>query len=296
MLQRFFNGGLMKLLVLGATGLIGYAVFQTLNQCKDFKVTGTVRSEDRKIAFDISIQNKLLSGIDAANESSLTEVFERVKPDQVINCIGYTKHQPYDLMTYMALNSALPYRLVDLCNQFNSRLIHISTDCIFSGRKGNYRESDIPDAVDAYGKSKILGEIYDGNTITLRTSTIGHELLTNYGLLNWFLAQHDSCEGYRNAIFSGLPTVIFAEIIRDLVIPNPQLRGLYHVSSAPINKYDLLTLIAEIYQKKILIKANDEIKINRSLNHQKFSDATGFNPLPWSNLINYMHSSYQKSA
>ncbi len=282
----------MRLLVLGATGLIGHAVFQTLSQCKDFKVTGTVRSEDQNSVFDISIQDQLISGIDVANESILIELFERVKPDQVINCIGYTKHQPYDLMACMALNSALPHRLLNLSNQFNSRLIHISTDCVFSGMRGNYLESDIPDAEDVYGKSKILGEISDGNTITLRTSTIGHELFTNHGLLNWFLAQHDSCEGYRNAIFSGLPTVVFAEIIRDLVIPNPQICGLYHVSAAPINKYDLLTLIAEIYKKKILIKANDEIKIDRSLNSKKFNNATGFNPPPWENLINYMHKSY----
>jgi len=296
MLLHIFNGGLMRLLVLGATGLIGYAVFQTLNQCKDFKVTGTVRSEDQKSAFDISIQNQLLGGIDVANESILTEVFERVKPDQVINCIGYTKHQPNDLMVCMDLNSALPHRLLNLSNQFNSRLIHISTDCVFSGRKGNYQESDIPDAEDIYGKSKILGEIADANSVTLRTSTIGHELFTNHGLLNWFLAQHDSCEGYRNAIFSGLPTIVFAEIIRDLVIPNPQICGLYHVSAAPINKYDLLTLIAEIYKKKILINVNDAIKIDRSLNSQKFKDATGFSPPPWENLINYMHKSYQKSV
>lgn len=285
----------MRLLVLGATGLLGHTVFQTLNQSKDFEVIGTVRSEDQKSAFGISIQSQLLGGIDVANESILTEVFEKVKPDQVINCIGYTKHQPYDSMAHMALNSVLPHRLLDLSNQFNSRLIHISTDCVFSGRRGNYQESDIPDADDVYGRSKILGEVFDSNSITLRTSIIGHELLTNYSLLNWFLAQNDSCEGYRNAIFSGLPTVIFSEIIRDLVIPNAQLTGLFHVSASPINKFDLLTLIAKIYRKKILIKPNDEIKIDRSLNSKKFKDATGFNPPPWENLINYMHKIYQKS-
>lgn len=286
----------MKLLVLGATGLIGHAVFQTLYQCKDFKVTGTVRTRDQKKVFDSSNQDQLIDGVDATNELVMKEIFERVKPDQVINCIGYTKHQPENSMAYKALNSVLPHRLVDLCNQFNSRLIHISTDCVFSGEKGNYQESDIPDAEDVYGKSKIFGEISNGNSITLRTSTIGHELFTNHGLLNWFLAQHGSCEGYRNAIFSGLPTVVFSEIIRDLVIPDSQLCGLYHVSAAPINKYDLLTLIAKIYQKKIEIKVNDDIKIDRSLNHHKFSNQTGFKPLPWENLINYMHSNYQMNV
>ena len=286
----------MRLLVLGATGLLGHAVFETLNQSKDFDVIGTVRSEDQKSAFDISVQAQLLGGIDVANEAILTEIFERVRPDQVINCIGYTKHQPDDSTAYMALNSVLPHRLLDLSNQFNSRLIHISTDCVFSGKRGNYLESDITDADDLYGKSKILGEIFDSNSITLRTSIIGHELLTNYSLLNWFLAQGDDCEGYRNVIFSGLPTVIFAEIIRDLVIPNAQLSGLYHVSASPINKFDLLTLIAKIYKKKILIKANDEIRIDRSLNSKKFKDATGFNSPPWENLISYMYKSYQKSV
>jgi dTDP-4-dehydrorhamnose reductase len=286
----------MRLLVLGATGLLGHTVFQTLMKSKDIDVIGTLRSEDQKSAFDISIQSQLIGGIDVANQSILTEVFDKVRPDQVINCIGYTKHQPASSMLYMALNSVLPHRLLELSNQFNSRLIHISTDCVFSGERGNYQESDIPDADDLYGKSKILGEIFDSNSITLRTSIIGHELLTNYSLLNWFLAQHDSCEGYRNAIFSGLPTVVFAEIIRDLVIPNAHLSGLYHVSASPINKFDLLTLIAKIYQKKILIKANDEIKIDRSLNSKKFKDVTGFSPPPWENLINYMHSSYQMNA
>lgn len=285
----------MRILVLGANGMIGHAIFQTLSQSKDYEVIGTVKSNDQKSAFDVSIQGQLIGGVEASNESILKEVFEKIRPHQVINCVGYTKHRPYDSMAYTALNSVLPHRLLYWCNQFNARLIHISTDCVFSGERGNYEESDIPDASDLYGKSKILGEIFDSNSITLRTSSIGHELLTNYGLLNWFLSKDDSCEGYRNAIFSGLPTVVFAEIIRDFVIPDTELSGLYHVSASPINKFDLLNLIAKTYQKKILIEVNDEIKIDRSLNSQKFKDATGYNPPPWENLIKYMHHSYQMS-
>ena len=133
----------MRLLVLGATGLLGHTVFQTLMKSKDIDVIGTLRSEDQKSAFDISIQSQLIGGIDVANQSILTEVFDKVRPDQVINCIGYTKHQPASSMLYMALNSVLPHRLLELSNQFNSRLIHISTDCVFSGERGNYQESDI---------------------------------------------------------------------------------------------------------------------------------------------------------
>ncbi len=285
----------MKILVLGATGLIGHAVLRALNQCHDFSVTGTVRSEILKFPSYGFNKGRLLSGFDVTNEIILTKVFEDVMPDQVINCIGYTKHHPYDERLYTTLNSELPHKLLFLCNQFNSRLIHISTDCVFSGKMGNYCEDDIPDADDYYGKSKIQGEIFDANAITLRTSTIGHELFTNYGLLNWFLAQQDSCEGYRNAIFSGLPTNVFAEIIKNFVIPNHKLTGLYHISAAPINKYDLLLLIAKIYKKKILINVNDDIKIDRSLNHQKFGIATGFDPAPWEDLIKSMYESYQKS-
>jgi len=286
----------MRLLVLGATGLIGHTVFKTIYQCKNFNVIGTVRSESQKSAFDHSIRGQLIGDVDVTNNSILTEVFERVRPDQVINCIGYTKHQPYNSLAYRKLNAELPHLLLDLCSQLNARLIHISTDCVFSGKRGNYLESDTPDAEDLYGKSKILGEISERNSITLRTSTIGHELFTNYGLLNWFLAQQDSCEGYQNAIFSGLPTIIFSEIIRDLVIPNSQLSGLYHVSSDPVNKFDLLTLIAKIYKKKIRINENNEVRIDRSLSYKKFTKATGFKPLPWESLINYMHSSYQMNV
>ncbi len=285
----------MKILVLGATGLIGHSVFRALNQCQDFSVTGTARAEIQKIPSFGLHNGQLISGFDVTNASMLIKVFERMMPDQVINCIGYTKHLPYDERLYTTLNSELPHKLLNLCKQFNSRLIHISTDCVFSGKRGNYHEDDVPDANDFYGKSKILGEIFDGNAITLRTSTIGHELFTNYGLLNWFLAQQDSCEGYRNAIFSGLPTNVFAEIIKNFVIPNYKLNGLYHISAAPINKHDLLLLIAKIYKKKILINVNHDIKIDRSLNHQKFGIATGFDPAPWEDLIKSMYESYQKS-
>jgi dTDP-4-dehydrorhamnose reductase len=172
-----------------------------------------------------------------------------------------------------------------------SRLIHISTDCVFSGEKGGYVESDFADAKDVYGKSKALGEIDCPKAITLRTSTIGHELNSAYGLLDWFLSQDEHCRGFRRAIFSGLPTVVLAQIIRDVVIPRKELSGIYHVAAQPINKYDLLKLIATEYGKSISIRPDDSFVLDRSLSAAKFNAATGYIPPEWPELIRLMHAS-----
>jgi dTDP-4-dehydrorhamnose reductase len=169
------------------------------------------------------------------------------------------------------LNSIWPNQLNALCKQVGARLIQISTDCVFSGRVGNYRELDDPDALDIYGRSKILGEIHDDiNAITIRTSTLGHEYKSRNGLLEWFLSQRENCLGFKNAIFSGLPTVILADIIQNHVIPNPSLSGLYHIGAGPIDKFTLLDLISKKYKKDIVINPEFAFSINRSLCIDKF--------------------------
>jgi dTDP-4-dehydrorhamnose reductase len=179
--------------------------------------------------------------------------------------------------------------LAQICTLVGARFIHISTDCVFSGKDGFYTESAFADADDVYGRSKALGEVTYGGYLTLRTSTIGHELQSNYGLLNWFLSQKSSCKGFNKAIFSGLPTVVFAQVIRDFVLKDTQLKGLYHVAAQPINKYDLLKLIAKVYKKEINIEPDDSLIINRSLDASKFNQATGYNPPSWQNLIETMY-------
>jgi len=183
----------------------------------------------------------------------------------------------------------LPHRLAQLCELAQARLIHISTDCVFSGKVGMYSETDSTDADDVYGKSKALGEVAYGSALTLRTSTIGHELQSDYGLLNWFLSQSERCKGFNRAIFSGLPTVVLAMVIRDFVIENKALSGLYHVAAQPINKYELLKLIADVYKKKINIEIDNSFVIDRSLDARKFNLATGYNPPSWESLINTMY-------
>jgi dTDP-4-dehydrorhamnose reductase len=179
----------------------------------------------------------------------------------------------------------LPHRLARLAALVDARLIHVSTDCVFTGKKGDYRESDVPDAQDLYGRSKLLGEVDYPNAITLRTSIIGTELRDAHGLVGWFLAQRGSVKGYSKAVFSGLPTVALAHVIRDYVLPNPALRGVWHVSAAPIAKYDLLKLVAAEYGMDIDIVPDDTLVIDRSLDSSRFRLETGWKPLSWPTLI-----------
>ncbi|MBA2628810.1 MAG: sugar nucleotide-binding protein, partial [Rickettsiaceae bacterium] len=167
--------------------------------------------------------------------------------------------------------------------------IHISTDCVFSGSEGSYTEDDFPDAYDLYGRSKLLGEVDYPNAITLRTSIIGHELSGNRSLINWFLSQDKKASGFTKAIYSGLPTIELAEIIDKYVIPRPQMHGLYHVSSEPINKYELLKLVRDVYTKDIEIEPSDKLIIDRSLNSERFRNETGYKPPIWSKLVQKMY-------
>jgi dTDP-4-dehydrorhamnose reductase len=185
----------------------------------------------------------------------------------------------------------LPHRLSKLCALIGARLVHVSTDCVFTGEKGMYLESDISDAVDLYGKSKFIGEIQDQpHAITLRTSIIGHELASSASLVDWFLSQEGAVKGFTKAIFSGVPTSELARIITDFVIPNPQLFGLYHVSAEPIDKFTLLNEIAKIYEKKIDIVPDDHLAIDRSLDSTRFRQAVGYVPPAWPDLIQFMRA------
>jgi dTDP-4-dehydrorhamnose reductase len=224
------------------------------------------------------------------NVDSLTHLFAVVHPDVVINCIGLVKQlaEADAPLIAIPINSLLPHRLARLCELAGARLVHMSTDCVFSGEKGMYTEADAADAKDLYGRSKYLGEVDYPHAITLRTSIIGHELDGARSLIGWFLAQEGSVKGYRRAIFSGLPTVEIARVIRDHVISHPDLHGIYHVSAEPINKFDLLTLVAQTYGKAIDISADDQLVIDRSLDSTRFRQATGFKPKPWPELVRSM--------
>ena len=279
-----------KVLVLGATGMLGNAVFRLFSASPGYRVVGAVRSQGALHLFPASLHDSLISGIDAGDLDSITHLVASERPDVVINCIGVVKQRAdaNDVLATVPLNSLLPHRLARLCDLIGARLVQISTDCVFSGHKGGYSEGDFPDAYDLYGRSKLMGEVDYAHAITLRTSIVGPELAGQQSLLGWFLAQQGSVLGYQHAIFSGLPTVELARVIRDCVIPRPALRGVYHVSAQPISKLALLELIAREYGKSISIFPDQQLVIDRSLDSSRFRLATGYQSKPWDILVRQM--------
>ncbi|MBA4045730.1 MAG: NAD(P)-dependent oxidoreductase [Erythrobacter sp.] len=281
-----------KILVLGASGMLGSAVLRYFAAQPDIHVTGMMRSCAAVQLLPEAVRDFVVTGIDVENTDQLTQLFARARPNLVINCIGLIKQlsDAKDPLAAIPINSILPHRLARLCELLDARLVHLSTDCVFSGDKGSYTEADVPDARDVYGRTKLLGEVDYPNAITLRTSIIGHELSSSKSLLNWFLSQRGTVNGFTRAVFSGLPTVEIARVIHQLVMPNPNLRGLYHLSVAPINKFDLLKLFAKAYGKQIEVVPNDNLVIDRSLDSTRFREATGFVPPSWPELIDTMRN------
>lgn len=281
---------IMKILIFGGSGMLGHKLVQIL---KDrFQVLTTLRSE--MLAYDkygIFERPYTYENIAAGNYEQIKGIIDENTPDVIINAIGVIKQLPSsnDIIKTLTINSIFPHQLSELAKEVNARLICISTDCVFSGKIGNYNEDDITDAYDLYGKSKNLGEVLDENSLTIRTSIIGRELATSHSLVEWFLSNTGkNIKGYKNAFFSGFPTIILAEIIADLIVNHKKLSGLYHVSSESISKFDLLELLKREYQVRIKIEPSEDFRIDRSLDSSKFRNATGFKPLSWEEMIKIM--------
>jgi dTDP-4-dehydrorhamnose reductase len=281
----------VKILVVGASGMLGSAMFRVLSADPEHETYGSIRSTAALPHFAPPLASRLITGIDVESPDALHQLFSRIRPDIVINCVGLIKQLALadDPLVALPINAILPHRLARICDLVGARLVHISTDCVFSGRQGNYKETDHPDADDLYGRSKLLGEVDYPNAITLRTSIIGEELDSAHGLVGWFLSQQKGVKGYTRAIFSGLPTFELARVISEFVLPRPELHGLYHVAADPISKYDLLGLVNEIYAKCLSIEPNDALVIDRSLNGARFAEATGYRSAPWPELIHQMY-------
>lgn len=237
--------------------------------------------------------DRLLDRIDVEDPVALEFALDRVAPTAVINCVGLVKQVPagQDAMRVISVNALLPHRLEALCRERDVRLVHISTDCVFSGDRGLYREDDTADARDLYGRSKLLGEVQGARSLTVRTSIIGRELSSSHGLLEWFLSQRGpSVPGFTRAIFSGFPTTSLARIIASIVRDHRELSGLYHISSDPISKYDLLLLLRDAYGTPVQVQPSGDIEIDRSLLSDRFQAATGCTPGPWPALVAEMAS------
>ncbi len=283
----------MKILVLGVTGMLGNAVFRVFGADPAHETWGTLRMHAALRYFPQPTHSRLVCGVDVLDQDALVSVISKVRPDVIINCVGLIKQlaDAKDPLTALPINAMLPHRLSRLCVLSGARLIHVSTDCVFAGRKGGYVESDPSDAEDLYGKSKYIGEIHDQPwAVTLRTSIIGHELNSSHALIDWFLSQEGAVRGFSKAVFSGLPTVELARVMKDFVIPRPALSGLYHVAAAPIAKLELLQLVASRYGKQIEIQPDDALVIDRSLDGSRFHEATGYMAPDWPSLIREMHA------
>lgn len=281
----------MRTLILGATGMLGHKLYQS--QVARFDVYATVRSAAPYHVYGIFDRQRLVEGVDAFNFDTVVEAVAKTKPQAVINCIGIVKQLPeaHDPLRSLTVNSLLPHRLKHLCRAVGARLIHISTDCVFSGRKGMYTEDVPSDAEDLYGRTKFLGEVADTPALTLRTSIIGRELHTNSGLIEWFLSNDGGkVRGFSRAIYTGFTTNVLADIVNLILTEFPELSGVYHVSSDPISKYDLLGLVRDAFGVEVEIKPDDSVVIDRSLNSDRFRRLTGFQPPSWPVMIREMAS------
>jgi dTDP-4-dehydrorhamnose reductase len=276
-------------LVLGATGMLGNAVMRFFAAAGRYEVVGTARSGEARQLLPPEVRPRIRIGVDVQDPDSLTQTFAAVRPAVVINCVGVVKQlaAAEDPLVAIPINALLPHRLARLAALVGARFVHVSTDCVFSGSKGMYREDDPADAQDLYGRSKYLGEVDYPNAVTLRTSIIGHELNSSHGLVEWFLAQKGPVRGYRRAIFSGLPTVELARVMHELVVAS-DLHGVYHVAAAPIDKCALLSHVAAAYERTTQITPDDAVVIDRSLDASRFRSRTGYAAPAWPELIAQM--------
>lgn len=283
----------MKILVLGSGGLIGNNLTRFFFENTNHEVYGTLRDNRKRSFFKNNFHNNLIVYENIFEFNSLDKLIRSISPCQIINCVGVTNkfigNSSLTNMGYLEINSLFPRMLQNICKKNNIRLIQLSSDCVFSGKRGFYSENDYPDPIDIYGKSKLMGELDFDGCITIRKSAIGHEINSKNGLLEWFLSQKYSVEGYRNAIFSGLTVLELSEIINKQIIPKPDLKGIIHIASEPISKYNLLKIIAKEYKKNIEILPNDVMKVDRSLNGSYFNNLTGYKPKSWSKLIESMN-------
>lgn len=283
----------MRVLITGASGMIGSTLARVIAEDKMFEVTGVGR---RSIEQGISLgRAEYFQFNELSTERSVGELLSCYSPDVIINCAGLTKHYPEgnEPIPAIKINALLPHLLATAADEIGARLVQVSSDCVFDGKRGFYSESDHPNANDIYGRTKALGEVTNSRHITLRTSTIGHENQTCVGLLEWFLAQTE-CRGFSKAIFSGLPTVEFARVVRDFVLKNSELNGLYNVGAEPIDKASLLALIAQRYGHTAVIHRDESFVIDRSLNSRRFNSKTGYNAPPWLELVDQMYTDFNR--
>jgi len=287
----------MKVLVLGGDGMLGHELFFQLRQRHETRVT-LRQPLSAYSGYGLFESGNAFDGIDVRAPDSVEQVLRDYRPQAVVNAVGIVKQRPESDEALMSIevNSLLPHRLAIACKNLGAQLVHLSTDCVFSGKRGAYRESDAADPLDVYGRSKLLGEVGGDGAITLRTSMIGRGLTRKGGLIDWFLAQRAPIHGYRNAIFSGLTTRELSRVIGMVIEKHPKASGLYHVSAQPISKLDLLTKLRARLGSGPDIVAADEPHIDRSLDSTRFRSAFGYVPPSWDQMLDELAQDIHRKA
>jgi dTDP-4-dehydrorhamnose reductase len=289
----------MKLCILGGRGMLGHTMFEVLHE--DFvaptdqlwmTVNGSALDNPEVVERYGAAQ--LIESFNALHPEACCNVLREMRPDVVVNCIAVVKQRAdaqTDSIRALTVNALFPQHVARAAQEWGGRVIHFSTDCVFSGNRGHYRETDIPDADDLYGRTKLLGELHAENALTLRTSMIGPELAHHASLHDWFLNEAQRTgrvKGYRRATFSGLTTRRLAEITAELIAEHTDLQGLYHLAGEPISKLDLLVKLRDAYALRVDIVPDDQVNIDRTLDGSRFEQATGMTRPTWDDMVAQM--------
>jgi dTDP-4-dehydrorhamnose reductase len=277
----------VRVLILGGDGMLGHRLLLHLRDRHEVRVT-LRRDLAAYEGYGLFTAENAYAGVEARDMEHIIEVFADFRPEAVVNAVGIVKQRPEAkaVVPSLEINALLPHRLAVLCRAAGARLIHMSTDCVFSGRRGGYTERDIPDAEDLYGRTKLLGEVDESGYVTLRSSIIGLELSRGGGLIEWFLAQRGEIKGFTRAIYSGLTTAEMSRVIERVLVEHPGLSGVWQVASEPISKHELLVRFAELLGREDLrITPDDSVEIDRSLSGLAFQKATGYHAPGWDEML-----------
>lgn len=283
----------MKILIFGANGMIGHQVWQEAKKRWQENVFGVLRRYKKDFNVENLFNHNIYENLDLTEWPRVETLLDQLKPDVIVNAAGITirKDEIKDLPRALEINSFFPRRILKWAQLNNSRVIHLSTDCVFDGSSGNYREFSQPSAKDNYGKSKFLGEIEGSNAVTLRFSCIGRELDSHTELLDWFLSQRGKkIQGFANAKYSGLTNIVIAKEICRIITDYPKLEGVFQLSSTAISKYDLLCLAKSYYKLDVEIEKNDNYVSDKTLLHDKYKISTGFIAPSWLEMMKELAS------
>lgn len=277
----------MRVLILGGDGMLGHRLLLHLRDNHETKVT--LRRELAAYEpYGLFTPENSYAGVEARDADRLLEVMAGFRPEAVVNAVGIVKQRASakEAIPSLEINSLQPHRLSLVCRAAGARLVHMSTDCVFSGRKGNYTEKDVPDPLDLYGRTKLLGEVSEPECITLRTSIIGLELSRKTGLIEWFLSETGEIRGFTKAIYTGLTTAEMSRVIEHVLVEHQALSGVWQVASEPISKHDLLVRFSEaLGRDDVSIVADDGVRVDRSLSAVAFEEATGYHAPSWSEML-----------